>query len=58
VRLGGSGVGDGEAPLDDGMARAVAVCERRARWVLRHHRVEWAAFGGAAKQDRFAMTVG
>lgn len=50
--------GDGEARLADGMARAVAIWERRARWALRGHRVEWVAFGGAAGQDCFAVTVG
>jgi hypothetical protein len=47
----------GEAPLADDMARAVAFWERRARWALRGHRVEWVAFGGAVGQDRFAVTV-
>ena len=55
VRLGDSG--GREAPLADDMARAVAFWERRARWALRGHRVEWVAFGGAAGQDMFAMTV-
>jgi len=47
-----------EARLGDDMARAVAVWERRARWALRGHRVESAAFGAAASPDRFAVTVG
>jgi len=48
----------GEAPLADDMARAVAFWERRARWALRGHRVEWVAFGGEAGHHKFAVTVG
>ena len=53
VRLGDGGSAD----LGDPMARAVAFWERRARWALRGHRVEWGAFGGAAGQNRYASTV-
>jgi hypothetical protein len=48
----------GEAPLADNMARAVAFWERRARWALRGHRVEWVAFGRGSGRHRFAVTVG
>ena len=56
VRLGESG--SGEAQLADDMARAVAFWERRARWALRGHRIEWVAFGGPAGHRRFAVTFG
>lgn len=47
-----------EARLGDGEARAVAFWERRARFALRCHGIEWAAFDGAAKQNGLAVTVG
>ena len=56
VRLGESG--SGEAQLADDMARAVAFWERRARWALRGHRIEWVAFGGPAGHRSFAVTFG